>query len=231
MTHTLKIRTLFSILLFAVSFEVSVSLSRVDPHSNPGDWAGQAFSSDSTCSSKASSCQDFVQNNPQAFTEAYWTINALKVYSSDGSSNSAQSGQAAPPSSATSVALQQPSEVPTDAPQPTEAPVSLVSSAVLSQQPSGGSPSDGPIVTSFVDGGPVTVTTIAPDFTQAPVVTQVVTGPPVVVTLPPGSEPPQHRGHNGGGGGGYGPPNKRKRAWARRHLADHIRGIAVEQHS
>ena len=52
-----------------------------------GDWAGDAFSSDSTCSSKASSCEDYVANNPSAFTDAYWKVRSLKVYggSSTGS--------------------------------------------------------------------------------------------------------------------------------------------------
>ncbi|KAL8960604.1 MAG: hypothetical protein Q9183_005436 [Haloplaca sp. 2 TL-2023] len=45
-----------------------------------GDWAGTTFSSDSTCAQKAPTCPDFVQNNPKAFSEAFWEINALKVY-------------------------------------------------------------------------------------------------------------------------------------------------------
>ncbi|KAK1057884.1 hypothetical protein LTR74_013798 [Friedmanniomyces endolithicus] len=36
-----------------------------------GDWAGDVWSSDSTCSSKASTCNDYVQNNPAAFKDAY----------------------------------------------------------------------------------------------------------------------------------------------------------------
>jgi len=45
-----------------------------------GDWAGNDFLTDATCSSKASTCQDFVQNNPEAFAESFWSINSLKVY-------------------------------------------------------------------------------------------------------------------------------------------------------
>ncbi|KAJ9270158.1 CAZyme family GH16 [Paecilomyces variotii] len=51
-----------------------------------GDWAGAVWSSDSTCSALASSCQDYVQNNPTAFKDAYWEINSLNVY--QDSSNS-----------------------------------------------------------------------------------------------------------------------------------------------
>ena len=50
-----------------------------------GDWAGSVWSSDPTCSSKAATCQDFVRNNPQAFANAYWSINSLKVYTGGSS--------------------------------------------------------------------------------------------------------------------------------------------------
>ncbi|KAK8181541.1 putative endo-1,3(4)-beta-glucanase [Phyllosticta capitalensis] len=45
-----------------------------------GDWAGNSWSSDDSCASKADSCDDFVANNPAAFKDAYWLINSLKVY-------------------------------------------------------------------------------------------------------------------------------------------------------
>ncbi|PYH50049.1 glycoside hydrolase family 16 protein [Aspergillus saccharolyticus JOP 1030-1] len=51
-----------------------------------GDWAGNVWSSGS-CASYASSCTDYVANNPSAFEDAYWTINSLKVYQ-DSSINS-----------------------------------------------------------------------------------------------------------------------------------------------
>lgn len=62
-----------------------------------GDWAGQSavFGADSQCSG---TCQNYVQNNPQAFKDAYWSINGLKVYSSDGS---AASGSASGSANAT----------------------------------------------------------------------------------------------------------------------------------
>ncbi|KAK6954517.1 hypothetical protein Daesc_004484 [Daldinia eschscholtzii] len=49
-----------------------------------GDWAGKVFSSDPVCASKASTCQDYVSQNPEAFRDSYWLINSVKVYS-DGS--------------------------------------------------------------------------------------------------------------------------------------------------
>jgi len=44
-----------------------------------GDWAGTVWSQ-SSCASRASSCVDFVNNSPSSFSEAYWTINSLRVY-------------------------------------------------------------------------------------------------------------------------------------------------------
>ncbi|KAL9016720.1 MAG: hypothetical protein Q9185_005957 [Variospora sp. 1 TL-2023] len=54
-----------------------------------GVWAGETWSSDPECSGLAATCQEYVQNNPSAFEDAYWTINSLKVYTDgDGSSSS-----------------------------------------------------------------------------------------------------------------------------------------------
>lgn len=47
-----------------------------------GDWAGNVWGSDATCSAKADTCKDYVVNNPGDFADAYWTFNSLKVYSS-----------------------------------------------------------------------------------------------------------------------------------------------------
>lgn len=44
-----------------------------------GDWAGNVWNSGS-CASKADTCVDYVQNNPEAFKDAYWSVNSLKVY-------------------------------------------------------------------------------------------------------------------------------------------------------
>ncbi|EHK15433.1 glycoside hydrolase family 16 protein [Trichoderma virens Gv29-8] len=45
-----------------------------------GDWAGQAWASNSECSALANSCENYVSNNPSAFTEAFWLVNSLSVY-------------------------------------------------------------------------------------------------------------------------------------------------------
>lgn len=45
-----------------------------------GSWAGQVWSTDSTCSALSSTCTNFVQNRPDAFDETYWLVNSLKVY-------------------------------------------------------------------------------------------------------------------------------------------------------
>lgn len=51
-----------------------------------GDWAGGVWGQTSQCSAQAASCQDFVQNNPEAFAEVYWTIDSLKVYTAGAAS-------------------------------------------------------------------------------------------------------------------------------------------------
>jgi len=47
-----------------------------------GSWAGQQFvwEADQLCMSKAATCQDYVQNNPQDFAQAFWQFNSIKVY-------------------------------------------------------------------------------------------------------------------------------------------------------
>jgi len=45
-----------------------------------GDWAGNVWQYYPACAPLASSCNAYVANNPSAFTQAYWTINSLKVY-------------------------------------------------------------------------------------------------------------------------------------------------------
>lgn len=55
-----------------------------------GDWAGSVWSVDPFCHAKAPTCQSFVQNNPSAFADAYWSINSLRVY--QGSSGGSGSG-------------------------------------------------------------------------------------------------------------------------------------------
>jgi hypothetical protein len=45
-----------------------------------GQWAGRVWSDCKECMAKASTCQEFVTNNPKAFEQAYWLINSVRVY-------------------------------------------------------------------------------------------------------------------------------------------------------
>lgn len=46
-----------------------------------GAWAGlDSVWESGSCSSLASTCNEYVANNPAAFTDAYWLINSVKVY-------------------------------------------------------------------------------------------------------------------------------------------------------
>lgn len=47
-----------------------------------GDWAGlpEIWGEDETCKALANTCNEFVGANPEAFKEAYWLINEIKVY-------------------------------------------------------------------------------------------------------------------------------------------------------
>ncbi|KAL9105314.1 MAG: hypothetical protein Q9227_009481 [Pyrenula ochraceoflavens] len=71
-----------------------------------GDWAGAVWSTDSTCSAKAATCNDYVQNHAGDFKDAYWSVNSLRVYTDNGSAKSNisnSSAGAAPQSSAAAV--------------------------------------------------------------------------------------------------------------------------------
>ncbi|KAI5777677.1 concanavalin A-like lectin/glucanase domain-containing protein [Geopyxis carbonaria] len=46
-----------------------------------GDWAGSVWGS-SGCQSRAATCNEYVAANPGAFSEAYFRVNSLKVWSS-----------------------------------------------------------------------------------------------------------------------------------------------------
>ena len=109
-----------------------------------GTWAGAAWSSDPVCGPKAATCQDYVQNNPAAFTEAYWTINSLKVYTQASSSAAAVAAveHDAPGTSSSAVAA-------------TTTPVPVVASSTSQSVPASsvavtvGSPADGGVVSEI----------------------------------------------------------------------------------
>jgi hypothetical protein len=62
-----------------------------------GDWGGQVWAQDATCSPLASTCQAFVQNNPASFKNAYWEINSLRVYQSPNGGSDGVAGQSGSP--------------------------------------------------------------------------------------------------------------------------------------
>ncbi|KAL9045651.1 MAG: hypothetical protein Q9214_001335 [Letrouitia sp. 1 TL-2023] len=203
-----------------------------------GDWAGKTWADDG-CSSKGATCQDYVMNNPQDFAEAYWEVNALKVYSSDGSSGNSShpSGQPSAPFPT------EPSIQPTESAFPTTfgagsqfpeppSPTSFGGAPPSpSEDPGFPSQENTPVVTQYVDGGPVTQTSPAPMVTE--------TAAPVVMTLPPGEKSP-HQGWEHGqppqdyGSGSWGPPpgsgSGRRKRNARRHLMRHQKAFGGYQH-
>lgn len=73
-----------------------------------GDWAGNTWSS-SSCAVKADTCDSYVQNNPEAFKDAYWSINALKVYTDNGGSSEPAAPSSAVTATSTSVVYVTPS--------------------------------------------------------------------------------------------------------------------------
>lgn len=92
-----------------------------------GQWAG-AIWEEGSCAKKAATCEEYVRDNPEAFANAYWEVNGLKVYQDDGKapniappSSPAQSSAAAPPAQSTvvvppaqSTAVAPPAPAPTD---------------------------------------------------------------------------------------------------------------------
>ena len=81
-----------------------------------GDWAGAVWGS-SGCANRASSCNDFVANNPGAFSGAYWSLNSLKVYHINGQADFKRF-TAQTPSNLTRAEMMQPEpQVPHDAPE------------------------------------------------------------------------------------------------------------------
>jgi hypothetical protein len=98
-----------------------------------GDWSGNVWSSDSTCSPKASTCQAFVQNNPSAFANAYWSVNSLKVYQDNSVSSSTADALAKPTFNQTTASAAVTKEVPAQlASQSTPLPTISISSNISS---------------------------------------------------------------------------------------------------
>lgn len=45
-----------------------------------GEWAGEVWGQNPECTALASTCGDYVAQNPGAFSEAYWLINSVRVF-------------------------------------------------------------------------------------------------------------------------------------------------------
>lgn len=169
-----------------------------------GDWAGSQWSNDNTCSAKASTCEEYVKSNPKAFSEAYWTINALKVYTSDASSDSSPPPQQPEPSSPAAMPVPQPSNT--------------TSSSV-------------PTVTSYTDGGPITMT-VGPDFRITKTMTNEPVTMTLTRCAPIPQDKQFHHGDSPQAGknsewssswsSSESRERRRRRLRARRHLAEHL---------
>lgn len=102
-----------------------------------GDWAGNVWSQDSTCSALASTCQAYVQNNPNAFQDAYWAVNYLKVYNQGSAVSSVASVTSSSSSSSASIA------------QPTSSPITSTAAT------SSAAPSTASITKSIPSAAPI----------------------------------------------------------------------------
>ena len=56
-----------------------------------GDWAGEVWTGSTCESTTQQTCEDFVAHNAHAFEDAYWSVNALRVYRTNASSAAASS--------------------------------------------------------------------------------------------------------------------------------------------
>ena len=100
-----------------------------------GSWASNDFQSCSAANN-GQTCEAFVQNNPSAFTEAYWQVNALRVYEDNGQAAPSSALEAAVTASSTSSSAAAATTV-----QPTTfatSPSSAVATAPLAEGSTGG---------------------------------------------------------------------------------------------
>lgn len=165
-----------------------------------GDWAGSVWSTDATCAPKASTCQDFVQNNPAAFKDTYWLVNSLRVYSQNGAAPAPAPTQSQPgaPGVTTATGLSS-----------TATPAIPTTFATITQ-------SIPPAATATAT---VTYSTGAPNNTIAPTNTLPAPAPPAntpaspPVPAPTNAPAPDNGGGNGGWGGNGGGNNNGGDGW------------------
>ena len=195
-----------------------------------GDWAGNVFSQDPTCSALgASSCQDYVQNNPEAFKESYWAINSLKVYEQGDSSSTASITEETSSSQAISIAQPTPSSSAVPIFETTSSPA-FISTPI--PQPSLGATgtatsglpinsANGSFVQFTGSATPIAPTPVSLTESSVVWVTQTVTGNYVVTHT---NYPTQFRAAYHGHNGATLPEKRRISHRAARHLQQHANG-------
>lgn len=170
-----------------------------------GQWAGKIWE-DGSCATKAATCEDFVRDNPEAFAEAYWEINAMKVYQDNGDATNPSAPSTPAESSANSLPFPLPtsnSSLPTGAPPnitATSAPVALPStSSVVAPIPTSDILSDVPLPSTTVPVAPLPTNGTSPSLpSDLPQATRTQSGPSSErPTKPVGSQVPAPTGANG----------------------------------
>lgn len=164
-----------------------------------GDWSGSEWAG-SSCSSKAPTCDKFVQNNPEAFKDVYWNINSFKIYQKGNSSPNPGNGpettktepQAPKPTET------EPTEKPTETAEPTEPkpqpPAPTEYTTEQPQQPPAPEATEEPNPPG-VEPVPVTQTLVPeePEVTKKPSKTVTVTNTVTVCPAPTGLSQGQKR--------------------------------------
>ncbi|KAF2742642.1 glycoside hydrolase family 16 protein [Sporormia fimetaria CBS 119925] len=133
-----------------------------------GEWAGNVWE-DSTCGQKAPTCNEYVRDNPEAFADAYWTINALKVYQEGAVEEPEYPANPLPSSTDVVVSSATTSATVTETPAPpSNGTISTVLTTTQSQETSRG-PQQPPfayptpnVTSTSVYGGPTAAPPVAP---------------------------------------------------------------------
>ncbi|KAF1975265.1 hypothetical protein BU23DRAFT_458969 [Bimuria novae-zelandiae CBS 107.79] len=116
-----------------------------------GDWAGNTWST-STCASKAPTCNEYVRDNPEAFQNAFWSVDALKVYQQGDAP-----AQEPPVEGSPSTVPEQPVSTQVPVEQPTTSVNASISSAPAEQVPTATAETDpavaAPVSTPARNGG------------------------------------------------------------------------------
>lgn len=147
-----------------------------------GEWAGKVWE-ESTCAAKtgAATCQEYVQNNPEVFADAYWEIGALKWFEKQGAGEAPGA----------------PAQTPVQPPVASSAPVASapVESSPIASAPVASTPiASAPVASTPISSEPVASAPVAsPPIESAPVASTPIASTPVASTpvdSPPVASPP-----------------------------------------